>query len=206
MSEKNTSKSTRADATMKKRTKIVEAAAACFISKGFHQSSMRDISQVAGVSLGNLYNHFESKADLIIGLAEIEAQENQDLIALLAKNKPCMSILQKFSDRYFDEISEPGNAALTAEIFAEAMRNKDIYDIFDNNHQQVCEALVGCLRKGNESGEIEETAVSSATAAHILDLIESAALRSAMAQKKRSEKSAMKKELHRLIEKMICKP
>lgn len=204
MEDKEAPKSNRAQAALRRRTMIVEAAAACFISKGFHQSSMRDIANMAAVSLGNLYNHFESKADLIVGLAEIEAEENQALIELLGKPGPCLKILRNFTDKYFKAIGDPGQASLIAEIFAEAMRNKDIYDIFDRNHQRLTEALVACLERGRQCGDVEEAAVSMETAAQLLDLIESAALRVAMAQPTWAQRKSTKKELHRLIEKIVC--
>lgn len=40
---------------------IEEAAKELLIKQGFHATSMRDISRTAGVSLGNLYNYYETK-------------------------------------------------------------------------------------------------------------------------------------------------
>jgi len=44
-----------------KRSVIATAAKELFIKQGFHATSMRDISRRAEVSLGNLYNYFETK-------------------------------------------------------------------------------------------------------------------------------------------------
>lgn len=57
---------------MGNREKIVEAALHSFTQKGFHQTSMRDIAQAAGVSVGNLYNHFTGKEALIGEIALLE--------------------------------------------------------------------------------------------------------------------------------------
>lgn len=54
---------------MGNRDKIVEAALHSFTHKGFHQTSMRDIALAAGVSVGNLYNHFAGKEALIDEIA-----------------------------------------------------------------------------------------------------------------------------------------
>ncbi|MEX0633150.1 TetR/AcrR family transcriptional regulator [Serratia ureilytica] len=43
-----------------KPRKIVEAALHV-LPRGFHQTSMRDIAQAAGVSVGNLYNHLPAR-------------------------------------------------------------------------------------------------------------------------------------------------
>jgi AcrR family transcriptional regulator len=44
-----------------KKSVIEEAARELFIKQGFHATSMRDISKTADVSLGNLYNYYETK-------------------------------------------------------------------------------------------------------------------------------------------------
>jgi AcrR family transcriptional regulator len=44
-----------------KKFGIENAAKELFIKQGFHATSMRDISKTANVSLGNLYNYYETK-------------------------------------------------------------------------------------------------------------------------------------------------
>ena len=44
-----------------KKDTIEDAARELFIKQGFHATSMRDISKRADVSLGNLYNYYETK-------------------------------------------------------------------------------------------------------------------------------------------------
>lgn len=43
------------------RTHIIDAAYRSFIDKGYNATSMRDISQQAGVTVGAVYNHFDTK-------------------------------------------------------------------------------------------------------------------------------------------------
>ena len=43
------------------RAEIVQAAHDLFIQQGFHGTSMRQIATQAGIALGGLYNHFDSK-------------------------------------------------------------------------------------------------------------------------------------------------
>lgn len=49
------------DAIGKRKETIEDAARELFIKQGFHATSMRDIAKGAGVSLGNLYNYYETK-------------------------------------------------------------------------------------------------------------------------------------------------
>ena len=67
--------SKRAQATAARRAQLLDAALHCFVVKGFHQTSMRDIAAQAGVSLGSLYNHFDSKSALIAEIAQMESAE-----------------------------------------------------------------------------------------------------------------------------------
>jgi AcrR family transcriptional regulator len=43
------------------RSEIIQAAHDLFIQQGYHGTSMRQIAGRAGIALGGLYNHFESK-------------------------------------------------------------------------------------------------------------------------------------------------
>lgn len=43
------------------RSEIIRAAHDLFIQQGYHGTSMRQIAKQAGIALGGLYNHFESK-------------------------------------------------------------------------------------------------------------------------------------------------
>lgn len=57
-----------------RREAILQAAAEAFDARGFEAARMDDIARRAGVSKGTLYNYFESKDALLIGLAESVAQ------------------------------------------------------------------------------------------------------------------------------------
>lgn len=46
------------------RETIIRAAHSLFIQQGYHGTSMRQIANDAGVALGSLYNHFESKENV----------------------------------------------------------------------------------------------------------------------------------------------
>jgi len=48
-----------------RKAQIMEAALELFAKKGFHSTSVADISKEAGISKGLLYNYFESKEALI---------------------------------------------------------------------------------------------------------------------------------------------
>jgi len=51
-----------------RRREILDAALACFVEKGLVATTIEEIRQAAGASIGSLYHHFESKDDLAAAL------------------------------------------------------------------------------------------------------------------------------------------
>jgi AcrR family transcriptional regulator len=70
-----------------RREQILEAAARLFAEKGFHRTTTREIADAADVSEGTLYNYFESKEALLIGIVSYLA-ESQKLEPDLAEALP----------------------------------------------------------------------------------------------------------------------
>jgi AcrR family transcriptional regulator len=47
---------------------ILSAAAIVFAEKGFHSTTIRDIAKRAGISDGTIYNYFDNKTSLLLGI------------------------------------------------------------------------------------------------------------------------------------------
>jgi AcrR family transcriptional regulator len=54
------------------REAILQAAYQLFLDNGYHATSMRQISQVAGIALGGIYNHFTSKEDIFLAVVMVQ--------------------------------------------------------------------------------------------------------------------------------------
>ena len=179
---------------MQRRRLIVESAALCFIEKGFHQTSVRDIAGKAGISLGNLYNHFEGKAQLIAEIASLEAEELGEVEARLAEDGPPAAMIDRFVGSYFNVQSQLENAVLTAEIATEAIRNAEVAAGFMQNRERLTGLISKILARGRAAGQFNPDVPADEMADLILDLAESAATRAAFAggkQRARIRKSAI---------------
>lgn len=53
-----------------RKHQILDAAAAVFAAKGFHTTTIRDIARHAGIADGTIYNYFENKSMLLLGIFE----------------------------------------------------------------------------------------------------------------------------------------
>ena len=61
------------------RAALIEAGYDLFLCRGYHGTSMRDIAHTAGIALGGIYNHFDTKEDIFL--------------AILAERHPFMNIV-----------------------------------------------------------------------------------------------------------------
>ena len=64
------------------RQAILDAAYELFIEQGFHATSMRQIAARAGLALGGIYNHFESKEQIFDDLL-LDRHPYQQILAIL---------------------------------------------------------------------------------------------------------------------------
>lgn len=166
------------DAALKeRRLHILSAAIECIVQKGFHNTGMRQIAHRADVSLGNLYNHFPGKHDMLVGIAELEADELSKFVDVLSDDGPVQETLGAFVQEYSAYTSNRDAAILTLEITAEAMRERDIADLFLKARVPLTNALVSLLQRGVDEGIFRPSAATAQTACFILDLIESGAVR-----------------------------
>jgi AcrR family transcriptional regulator len=53
-----------------RKNQILDAAAIVFAEKGFHRTTIRDIARQAGIADGTIYNYFENKSMLLLGIFE----------------------------------------------------------------------------------------------------------------------------------------
>jgi AcrR family transcriptional regulator len=60
-----------------RRSQLLEVALSCFAAGGYHETSMEEIAEAAGVTKPVLYQHFQSKQELFLELLE---QEGRDLL------------------------------------------------------------------------------------------------------------------------------
>ena len=72
---------------------IVESALRVLHGKGFHASSVQDITDAAGVPKGSFYNHFKSKEELAVEILDIYGKESRGDL-LFTEGKPPLARLR----------------------------------------------------------------------------------------------------------------
>src|SRR5262245_56127224 len=51
-----------------RRAQILDAATTVFAQRGFHRTTIRDVAKAAGIADGTIYNYFENKTALLLGI------------------------------------------------------------------------------------------------------------------------------------------
>ena len=182
MSDREKTKTTR-------RHIIVRAAIECFIKNGMHQTGIREIAEHAGVSLGNLYNHFSGKDALIAEIAVLDGEDLERFAEALDTNDAPLVAIPEFVDEYLDYVSRPENAFLTIDIISEALRNPAVAEQFETNRRRLAGAISTTIDRGISAGDMRKQISIDETVKLILDAIEGLGLRSSMAGKKPSKKA-----------------
>lgn len=196
--------SIRTQAKATRREQLLGAALHCFVVTGFHQTSMRDIAAQAGVSLGNLYNHFESKSALIAEIAQLESTELAPLEAQLTKHRGRSGLL-RFARDYAALHQDSARLMLGAEVLSELLRHPELATPFLVTRHRLVLALAAALDHARAEGELAQGMAAPDLAGLLLDAIEGRCFVDALA---RGQTPAMRMggPLQKMIEALLAPP
>lgn len=71
----------------RRRKEIFHASVHLFLSKGFNETSMREIAEAAGIGKSTLYDYFPSKDDILLSFVEDELQTLTEQMREIANQK-----------------------------------------------------------------------------------------------------------------------
>lgn len=96
-----------------------------FAEKGFDGASMQDLARAAGVSVGNFYRYFPSKAAIVQAMCGYDLTEIQGEFAeIQTSDRPMLSLRERILNHFSEESLKDGQ--LWAEITAAAIRKPEI--------------------------------------------------------------------------------
>ncbi len=136
-----------------KRNLFIISALSVFEEKGFNNTRIKDITERANTSVGNFYNYFNSKEDvievLISGLAELMISKFRELFIYFKQNRlPPISAVKNLFRGYAKMFKEKKETFL---IFFEQMggmdqkyrtKRNEILDNFSNEVEKIISKLI----------------------------------------------------------------
>ncbi|MFX1503618.1 MAG: TetR/AcrR family transcriptional regulator, partial [Promethearchaeota archaeon] len=110
-----------------KRNLFIISSLSVFEEKGFHNTRIKDITKKAGTSVGNFYNYFKSKEEvievIISGLTELMVNKFKELFIYFQENRfPPISAVKNLFRGYAKMFKEKKESFL---IFFEQMGGMD---------------------------------------------------------------------------------
>ena len=112
-----------------RRTQILEAALICFARRGFHQTSMHDISGEAGISVGLIYRYFENKEAVISAMADRHKKEIGEVLKRARQAPTLLESLEILFTAHCCEDAPQLVSAFVVDLYAEASRNPQVADL-----------------------------------------------------------------------------
>lgn len=144
-----------------RRNQILDAAARVFAQKGFHPTTIKDIAREAGIADGTIYNYFDNKPALLLGIFERmreAAVQNADFTRLSELDA------RSFIHAYLRQalIALKGdNFALLRVILSEMMVNQELRTLYEQNILQPTLAMAEIpLRQWVEARQIRPIDIS----------------------------------------------
>src|SRR5207248_435296 len=157
-----------ADSVSDRRCQILDAALVCFAKRGFHQTSMHDISTEAGISVGLIYRYFENKEAVISAMAD---QHKRQISEVLERARQAPSLLESlevlFTSHCCSENTPQVTSAFVVDLFAEASRNNRVAELVRDVSKTTMDGVTDLIARSPES----KNATHNLTPRQITELI-----------------------------------
>jgi AcrR family transcriptional regulator len=96
-------KKTKAEQALMRRNQIIDTALKLFAEKGFSNTTIKDISEAAGTSLGLMYHYFAGKDELLVAIFERHSfLEPLRKMLTINRNKPVREVLYSLTCNFYD--------------------------------------------------------------------------------------------------------
>jgi AcrR family transcriptional regulator len=169
---------------------ILVQARHAFVEKGFDGASMQDLARAAGMSAGNFYRYFNSKAAIVEALVTRDLEEvEREFAAVVGSPDPIAALRATLRQRLGEDCDR--DFPLWAEIMAAAARKPEIALACGRLERDVVDKIVHILSVGCDLPPDEGARRFAAPARLILLLVRGAAMQTSMTARVDGELNAL---------------
>jgi AcrR family transcriptional regulator len=139
-----------------RRQQILDAALVCFDRAGFHRTSMQDIFDESGLSVGAVYRYFASKEDIVEAIAEQRHAREAELIGEamgVADPRLALHRLAELCLGWLTDPDERQRRRVGVQVWAEAVHRDRLRAIVQRGADQRL-LLVGFLDEAQRDGRL----------------------------------------------------
>ena len=154
---------------------ILQSIRGMFAEKGFDGASMQDLARAAGMSVGNFYRYFPSKAAIVEAIVNRDLNEvAQDFSEIMGAPDQLVALRGKLHERInLDLCGDDG--PLWAEMTAAAFRKPEIAQATQRMETEISRFMLAVFARVTGQSDAEVAQRFSAHAGFIMLLIKSAA-------------------------------
>src|SRR2546421_10155449 len=134
-----------------RRSQTLDAALVCFAKRGFHKTSMPDISAEAGISVGLIYRYFKNKEAVISAMAD---RHKKEISEVLQRAKQAPTLLESLEILFTAHCCEEETrmvSAFVVDLYAEASRNPRLADLVRDVLQTAMAGVTELISKAPEA-------------------------------------------------------
>ena len=144
-----------------RRCQILDAALICFAHRGFHQTSMHDISTEAGISVGLIYRYFANKEAVISAMADRHKKEIHEVLERARKAPTLLESLDILFTAHCCENSPKVLSAFVVDLYAEASRNPEVANLVRDILQTSIDGVTDLIARSPEAAGAAHSLTSS---------------------------------------------
>src|SRR6267142_1717082 len=137
--------------SLDRRVQILDAALVCFAQRGFHQTSMHDISAAAGISVGLIYRYFANKEAVISAMADRHKNEIQEVLERAGQAPTLLESLEILFTAHCCENSPKVLSAFVVDLYAEASRNPEVANLVRDVLQTSMDGVTDLIARSPEA-------------------------------------------------------
>src|SRR6266567_1082028 len=139
------------EVSLDRKTQILDAALVCFAKRGFHQTSMHDVSAEAGISVGLIYRYFANKETVISAMADRHKKEIQEVLERARQAPTLLESLEILFTAHCCENSPKLLSAFVVDLYAEASRNPQVADLVRDVLQTAMDGVTELIARAPET-------------------------------------------------------
>jgi AcrR family transcriptional regulator len=143
-----------------RRRQIVDAAYQCFARKGFHQTTMRDIYEQAGLSPGAVYHYFAGKDEIIEASFDLDYRRSVDLFDVARRGDDPLKALNDLIEFFFRGLAAAatlGAGRVNVQGWGEALVNPRLLETVRRVFGSYIGALMPVVSRAQAAGQIDSS-------------------------------------------------
>lgn len=144
------------DGAKEKASLIREAATKIISQKGYFQTSISEIASEAGISVGTIYNYFETKQEILLDIFSKEFEDRKEFYKELSQQDiTLVEQIRAILDRHFSQLES--HKELLRVIVQERFKpGSKLGNQLDRQYKEVISYVENLVKQALENGQIRK--------------------------------------------------